>query len=129
MNLARFAKEYLAWHYRDSLSDLWELENNFLWFGYHFFSLPLLARTFLSPIYRLEEKSARTFDIGAIIGNFIVTTLMRLVGMLVRVVIIATGVLFESALIALALPVLLLWLLLPILAILFGIFGVAILFV
>ena len=128
MNSVRFANDYLAWHYGESLSELWEIEKNFVWFGYHFFSLPLLIRTFTSPIYRLEEKSARTFDIGLILGNFIVTTLMRIVGMLVRIVVIAAGVLFESMLIILSLPVFVFWIALPILALLGAAFGIAILF-
>ena len=123
--MVRFVKEYLVWHYGESLAEFLDTEKNFLWFGYHFFSLPLLARTFAAPIYRLEEKKARAFDIGAILGNFIVTTLMRLVGMLVRTVIIAAGLLFESMLLMVSAPAFLIWLLLPIITPLLCIFGIA----
>ena len=116
MGMMRFAKKYFLWHYGAAVRDMWEIEKNFLWFLYHFFSLPLLAQTFFAPIYRIREENSRGFDIGARLSDFIITSLMRLVGMIVRIPMLIVGVTAEGILAILFIPAMLVWLMLPLLA-------------
>ena len=116
MGMMRFAKKYFLWHYGGALCDMWEIEKNFLWFSYHFFSLPLLAKTFFSPIYRIREENSRGFDIGALLSDFIITSIMRLAGMIVRIPLLIAGVTAEGMLAILFIPAMLVWLMLPLLA-------------
>jgi len=78
--------------------------------------LPLLTHTLFAPIYRLaiEEKGGGV-DIGAILGDFIVTSVMRLVGFFARAVVLAVGVLCETAFAMLFIPAFLVWFALPLL--------------
>ncbi|MEK7082201.1 MAG: hypothetical protein AAB915_00790 [Patescibacteria group bacterium] len=119
------AKEYIAWHYGAAIRELAHTEKNFLWFGYHFFSIPLLAKTLFSPIFRLQENEARLPDIAGMLRDFIVTAVMRLVGFSVKIVILAAGFLFETALLILFLPALAFWLILAPLTVLAGAAGIA----
>jgi len=124
--MIRFIKEYLLWHYGAAPREFFALWKNFLWFGYHFFSIPLLVSTFAAPVYRLQEKSSGSFDPGRILGDFVVTTLMRIVGMILRTIVLALGTVFEAILALLAVPALALWLLLPILSPLLATIGILI---
>ena len=124
--MIRFVIEYLTWHYSTALQEFWIIWGNFLWFGYHFFSLPLLARTFLAPVYRLQERSTGAFDIGRMLGDFVVTTLMRIVGMIMRVAVIIMGLFFELVIILLGAFVFFFWLILPICVPFAGIAGILI---
>lgn len=116
MEALRFAKEYVFWHYGVAIREMAGIEKNFLWFGYHFFSIPLLTRTLFSPIYRLWDKEARLPDIAGMLQDFVVTTVMRLVGFFTKIVILVIGFLFETALLVLFVPTLALWLILPLVA-------------
>ena len=95
MGLAVLIKEYLIWHYGRALRDIVVLWKDFAWFTYNFFSIPLLLKTLFSPFLRLQEQYKRSFDVEALMGNLIVNTMMRLVGFLLRSVLIIMGVLAE----------------------------------
>lgn len=128
MGMGIVVTEYLVWHYGASLRDLSLLWRDFLWFGYHFFSIPLLTRTLFSPIFRLQEKSAKTLDITGMLAAFTVTTLMRCAGLFIRAIVLAMGFVFEGALALLFFPVIALWLTLPLLAPLLIVVGIKLLF-
>src|SRR3989344_1916379 len=113
MGFAWFLKEYIGWHYGAAIGDIIELEKNFLWFGYNFFSLPLLLKTIVAPFYRIKLAQEGTLDIGSIIGTIAVNTIARLVGFFFRLFVITLGTAFELVVLLLLIPVLAGWLLLP----------------
>ncbi len=121
--MARTAKEYFAWHYGVAPGQLRAMWANFLWFGYHFFSIPLLAHTMLAPIYRLRGETRGTARLGTLLGDIAVTAIMRVVGFAVRMIVIAIGILFEAMLGILFVPALVLWLLTPMLVLLLAATG------
>ena len=117
--------EYLAWHYSQGLHEIFEEEKNLLWFGYHFFSLPLLITTLFRPIYRIHETSPQGgLDLEIIFENIAVNSIARLVGFFLRITMILFGLLFEFALLLINLFLLLSWLLIPFLIPLFLIIGI-----
>ena len=77
---------YLAWHYTTGLLDCLRLSANFLWFVYHFFSVPVLARTLFFPWRRLGEAYRGGFDPERLLETFIVNLFMRICGFVVRVI-------------------------------------------
>jgi hypothetical protein len=85
MKFFAFLGRYLAWHYTTGLLDCLRLLANFLWFVYHFFSVPVIARTLFSPWRRLSETYRGGFDPERAFETFIVNLLMRIFGLIVRV--------------------------------------------
>jgi len=113
MGFAIFFREYLWWHYSKAIREILELEKNFLWFFWHFFSIPLLARTLFSPFRRLSEGYKKGFDPWAILESLIVNSISRLVGFFLRAAVLLMGLLVEVVLTLALGPALLLWVLLP----------------
>jgi hypothetical protein len=99
------------------------IAGNYMWFFWHFFSIPLLLKTFFYPWKRLDEEKKKGFGISKTFERFTVNTLMRIVGMLIRTVTIALGLLtLVSAFIA-GLVGFMLWTVLPFVVILFFVNG------
>ena len=110
-------QNYILWHYSRSFVDLSRIWMNFLWFFYHFFSIPDLFRTWFLPWKRLQEPYKKGLDVGAFFSTLIVNILMRIVGFFARTVILLFGVLFITMTALLGAAVFLAWLLLPVVSI------------
>ncbi len=82
---------YFLWHYTKALSDLLNLWKNFVVFFYEFFAVPTLLATLFSPWHRMNEGYTGALTFENTVGTFIVNTLMRIVGAIVRAVFIALG--------------------------------------
>ncbi len=106
---------YLKWHYSKALSDLIELAKNFIWFTFHFFSIGLLFQTFFTPWKRLSEQNTKGFSLEGFMSAIIVTTIMRLVGMIVRTFVILFGLISILAMVVTFIIAFVIWLLAPIL--------------
>jgi hypothetical protein len=88
---------------------------NLLWAVYHIFSVPVLVKTLLSPWKRLSEEPR-----GNIITNFqgtteafIVNSLMRIVGVMVRFFILTIAAGLLAALAVAGAVLLALWVIFP----------------
>ncbi|MFY9463399.1 MAG: hypothetical protein WAP52_04445, partial [Candidatus Sungiibacteriota bacterium] len=62
-------KDYIIWHYGKAVRDFFGIAYDVLWFGYHFFSLPLLARTLFAPLSRIRAGSISITDIAGSVQN------------------------------------------------------------
>ena len=82
---------YAKWHYGQGLRELFGVAQNFLWFVAHFFSFKLLLRTLFSPWKRLGENYGGGFDLAAFASTLVVNTLMRVVGLVTRLIILLIG--------------------------------------
>ena len=124
MKSLRILGAYVLWHYGRGIRELGELWRNLLAFFWHFFSIPLLLRTLLSPWRRMGEATRKPgLHPDQFLGDVIVSTLMRLVGLLVRIPTIVLG-LALLLLFTVAFPLaFIIWLLLPPLAVLCVIAG------
>lgn len=106
--------EYVFWHYSRALSEMVVIFGNLAWFFYHFFSVNILLRTLVSPIWRVEEKySSGGFRPQAIFESFIVNLISRIVGVLLRSALIISGIMSGLILAALFIVSLAAWLILP----------------
>jgi len=109
---------YLSWHYSKAFVDAWRVWLDLQWFIWHFFSVGLLLRTFFSPFKRVrEEVSVQSLNFEGIFGSIVVNLIMRLVGALVRSVLIIAAVVSSLVLLILGLVWLLLWLVWPVLTV------------
>lgn len=123
------ATRYLIWHYTEALVDWWRIVGNFVWFFFHMFSIGLLLRTLFSPFKRMREerkKGSLAFEDWG--GAIIINLLMRLIGSLVRTIIIIAGIIFIIFTILIGAAAFLLWLILPALVIFLIVFGLGQLF-
>lgn len=121
MPLATLPFAYLGWHYSIALKDFAVIARNSQVFLYHFFSLPILLRTFFSPWRRLGEGYKKGFYPGAWLETFILNLIMRLFGIFFRFWLVLLG--FLALLVGLILIILslVLWLILPfVIIVLFG---------
>ncbi len=107
---------YLGWHYGVAYSDMVNIWKNFFVFLYNFFSIPTLFSTLLSPWHRMSDGYSKGFD--GIVGTFIVNLIMRIVGIVMRVLFIFMWVALTLFCLIFGLTVFLFWSALPFLLIL-----------
>lgn len=102
---------YLVWHYGRAYYDIKSVWKNFLVFIYHFFSIPVLLRTFFSPWQRMHDGYTSQ---SPIYETFIFNTIMRVVGMVVRLFVILIGIACLIVFLTLGIIFFITWFLLPI---------------
>ena len=125
MNYLSIAKNYLVWHYSMALSDILHIWLNYLWFVNHLFSVPDVIKSLFAPFKRLQEDKVNVMlHPEQYFSNMVVNLIMRIVGTLLRTLIISIalcaflivligGILFFS-----------LWLVLPALVSIFVVNGI-----
>jgi hypothetical protein len=129
MGIVIILTNYLLWHYSKAIVSLFGLYRNFVLFIYHLFSLPILFRTWISPWRRLNEGYPKSLvDFSAILETLLINTLMRLVGFVMRTIVIFCG-LFLIAVLSILFPVfLIIWIMMPFLVVFLFLLGVGLLF-
>ena len=120
---------YFFWHYTTAFKDLWIHLKNFLWFFYHFFSLPVLARTFFDPWKRMEERYPRGLNVGGYASTFIINSMMRTIGAFMRTILLLFGGSVLLVVVCLGIACFFIWAILPGLALLVLISGARLLFI
>ncbi|MBI3442301.1 MAG: hypothetical protein HY007_00835 [Candidatus Sungbacteria bacterium] len=121
--------EYFIWHYGKSIRDFFAVWGNLLWFGYHFFSIGLLARTFFTPYRRFHQQyDWRNLKLETLGQDMLLNLFMRMLGMALRLCILAAGLIFESVILAGGIACFAIWLLLPILIPCMALGGIFLLF-
>jgi hypothetical protein len=82
---------YLLWHYTEAFLELFHVWLNFIWFVIRFFSIPQLMHSWFSPWKRITEKRTRKWDLEDIVGVIIIGLISRMIGFILRTVIIFIG--------------------------------------
>lgn len=113
MNFLLIIPYYLSWHYSQGLLDYFKVWKNLVWFLWNFFSIKILFKTFFTPFERLKETYSGGLDLEGFAASILVTTLMRLVGMVIRSVIIILGLVSLTIFIIGGLLGIVVWLFLP----------------
>ncbi len=92
MALGMLLGEYLSWHYSLGIVKFVRAWMNTHWFLFHYFSISVLLASLFAPFHRIQEKRARGFDPQNWFEVFIINTLMRIVGAIVRCIVIVIGI-------------------------------------
>jgi len=124
MLFAAIIRDYFVWHYTQAWFLLWGVWRNFLWFVIHFFSLPQLMRSWFAPFKRITERRGDKFDLEDLASYVIIGFLSRILGALIRTIIIMIGLTTLALTVIGGFAVYLLWALVPFLII--GILGMSI---
>lgn len=112
-----FLRDYVRWHYNDALIGYIRILKNFWWFLVSFFSISILLKSLFHPYKRMSESNSDTLQNW--IESKILNTLSRLIGFFVRLFIIVIGIVFISALIIGGVVFYVLWLVAPLLPLIF----------
>lgn len=86
------AHHYLLWHYTAAFKEILHVSKNFMWFVVHFFSLPQLLRSYFSPWKRMTEDRGQTLSFEDLAGFVIINLISRIIGMILRTIIILSGI-------------------------------------
>ncbi len=81
---------FSLWYYTRAFRDILSVWLNFLWLIVHYFSIPLLLRTFFSPWKRITDTYGHT-GIEDFIGMLIMNLMTRIFGAIIRLCIIVCG--------------------------------------
>ena len=82
---------YFLWHYTLAFRDMWHLRMNAFWAINRIFSIPLLLRTLFSPWKRILETEGKKFDLEDWAERKVVNLMSRFVGAMMRIPVIAMG--------------------------------------
>ena len=108
----------ITWLYFDVPRNILKAWRNFLLFNLQYFSIPLLLKTFFSHWRRYQSYYPRGLDIKRYFEVFVSNLISRILGGILRSVLILVGLLIELFILFAGLVVFLGWLALPFLAVL-----------
>jgi len=97
----RFIFSYLTWHFGKGFHEVFQLWKNLSWFGYHFFSIHLLLRTLIRPLYRIHQSapSGSGINVELFFENLTVNFIARIVGLFLRLCLILCGIIYQICLV------------------------------
>ena len=104
---------YLVWHYTRAFGEIRHVAKNLLWFVVHFFSLPQLIRSFFAPYRRMTEERGNAFNLEDLASFVIIGLISRIIGMILRTVVILCGLAELSILLVLIVTTFVFWITAP----------------
>jgi hypothetical protein len=128
MNAIKLVPIYLRWHYTTAIVDLFRIDGNIFWFLWHFFSVPETFRTFFSPWQRMNEGYKKGFDIENIATTFVTNSLMRIVGVVMRSILLFFALVSFFVTSILLVLLFIIWIFMPVFLIMLAFFGISALF-
>lgn len=104
---------YLKWHYGKALITTFTFWKNILAFLFNYFSIKSLVSNFFSPWKRLADSYPKRFDLKIYFFTFLLNIIMRIVGILLRSIVLIIGLAICTITIV-CLPItIIVWLALP----------------
>ena len=104
---------WLNWHFVEMPKFLLGVWKNYILFALNYFSLPDLLKSLFAPWRKYKWSYPKGFDVGEFFSTFISNSFSRLIGDLVRMVLIIIGIAFQIFVILAGLFIFLLWILVP----------------
>ncbi len=104
---------YLSWHYGRGYHELFNTLKNFIIFIPTFFSIGTLLKTLFSPLYKMKERYEGGFDIGNLMEVTVVNLIMRVVGFIVRTVVIIAGFIASVVTVVFSFSLIIVWSVIP----------------
>lgn len=121
-------KALFFWYLIDIPQKIFNGWKNFLKFGFHYFSISFLAKTFFSPWHKYFWFYPKYFDIAKILEVWISNQISRGVGIVARTFFILGGLIFEFLILIFGIFLIFGWFILPFLLFFGLIYGFRILF-
>jgi hypothetical protein len=118
---------YIHWHYGRAVYSLISIWKDFLIFTFEYFSLNKTFANFFQPWKRLNSEYPKNFDLKIYLSTFMVNMIVRIIGMLMRALLIVVGLASCLFMLLLYPLVLIIWLALPFLIVFIFIGGIILL--
>jgi len=109
--------QWLTWHFLEVPRNILRIFKGFLLFNFNYFSVVFLLKTLLAPWRKYRESYGRGFDFKRYLETFIFNLTSRILGAIVRIVMILVGLIFEVFIFMVGVAAFLIWIFLPILLI------------
>jgi len=107
-----FAKIFF-WHFIVKPKEIIRVWKNFINFGLYFFSVPFLIKNIFSPWRKYLWQYPQGFDPFQFFEVLISNLSSRVIGFIMRLVLIILGIICEIIILAIGLLILLVWIFLP----------------
>ncbi len=104
---------WFSWQFYEVPKFLFYVWNNYMMFASSFFSFQLLLKTFFSPWHRYKWAYPKAFDIKEFFSTLISNSASRILGAMMRVVLVIAGAIFQAFVAIAGLVVFVGWLLIP----------------
>lgn len=104
---------WFFWQFYEMPKFLLGVWKNYIFFALNYFSLPILLKSLFSPWRKYRWNYPKWFNIGEFFSTLISNMFSRLLGALMRVVLIVIGILFQIFVIFAGLIIFLAWVLVP----------------
>lgn len=111
--------QFWSWYYTGAVRSLIKIWRNFIIFVREYYSIPLLLRTLFYPWRRDITKYGRGFSINNFLETFSFNLISRGLGFCVRLLTIVLGLICLSGVAILGALALIIWLILPLVLLLF----------
>jgi len=118
--------QYLSWQFLEVPGNILNAWRNFLKFNLNYFSISFLIKTLFSPWRRYRMSYGKGFDIGRYFTAIFSNLIFRLLGAIMRIILIIIGLLVEIFIIFAGVILFFGWLILPALLIAGLVFGLKI---
>ncbi len=112
---------FIVWHYNFILRQIVIAWKNILEFNMNYFSIVFLLRTFFYPWRNQKIHYTKGFDFYKLIDTITFNLFSRLMGAIMRFVIIITGIITQVIILIGGTILILLWIFIPIIIIIGGI--------
>jgi hypothetical protein len=104
---------WFAWQFYEMPRFLFEVWNNYFLFALNYFSLPVLLKSLFAPWRKYKWNYPKGFNLGEFFSTLISNSFSRIIGAMMRVVLIFVGILFQVSVILIGLIIFVLWILVP----------------
>jgi len=108
-----FFPYYVKWHYGRGLKDLFRNISIGVSFVFSWFSVSELTQTLFAPWRRLGEEYQKGFHPEEFFSALLINTIMRIVGFVFRLIVIAAGLIATGLAIAASLVIAFVWIFYP----------------
>jgi hypothetical protein len=119
--------DYFFWHYTEGYAYSFSFWKNILWMIHRLFSTKTLLKTIFVPWRRLDFEYSKNFDISEYMSNLIINTLMRIIGFLIKSIVISASLVFTIITLTLMAVFFVIWTALPVFIISLFLYGIKIL--
>ncbi|MGA2418044.1 MAG: hypothetical protein ABSF55_02305 [Candidatus Staskawiczbacteria bacterium] len=105
--------EWFFWHFYETPTFLFGVWKNYIFFALNYFSLPVLLKSLFAPWRKYKWNYPKGINVVEFFNTFISNAFSRILGAVMRAVLIVAGILFQIFVILAGLIIFLAWLLIP----------------